>query len=222
MNDRTIQSLRTSFDQLSDEYARQLFNELRNKPLDRQLLDRFAEETTGKGKVCDMGCGPGQIANYLHSVGADVFGLDLSPGMLEQARLLNPGISFQEGNMMALNLKEESLAGIVAFYAIVTLPEESLPLIFREMHRILQPGGHLLLAFHTGDETVQVREMWGQSISLDFFFFRVSAIREHLEAAGLTIEEIIERGPYAPEVERQSHRAYIFARKPVVGVQTYL
>ena len=106
MNDTSIQSVRTSYDELSDEYARQLFNELQNKPLDRRLLDRFAEETMGRGKVCDMGCGPGQVAHHLHKCGADVFGLDLSPRMLEQARLLNPGISFQEGNMMALSLRD--------------------------------------------------------------------------------------------------------------------
>ena len=213
MNDTSIQSVRTSYDELSDEYARQLFNELQNKPLDRRLLDRFAEETMGRGKVCDMGCGPGQVASHLHKCGANGFGLDLSPRMLEQARLLNPGISFQEGNMMALSLRDGSLAGIVAFYAIVNIPEESLPLIFREMDRVLEPGGLLLLAFHTGEETIQVKELWGRPISLDFFFFRVSAIRRYLEAARLTIDEIIERDPYPPEVEHQSHRAYIFARK---------
>jgi hypothetical protein len=36
---------------------------------------------------------------------------------------------------------------------------------------------------------------------------------EHLKAAGFEIEEVIEREPY-PEVEHQSRRAYIFARKP--------
>ena len=219
MNDRTVQSIRTSYDQLSDEYARQLFNELRNKPLDRQLLDRFVEETAGRGKVYDMGCGPGQVACYLRNCGADVFGLDLSPRMVEQAQQLNPDIRFEEGNMMALGLEDGSLAGIAAFYAIVNIPEESLPQIFREIERVLQPGGLLLLAFHTGEEIIQVRELWGRPISLDFFFFNLSAVRQHIQAAGLTIEQIIERGPYAPEVEHQSHRAYVFARKQHFGAE---
>jgi hypothetical protein len=38
-----------------------------------------------------------------------------------------------------------------------------------------------------------------------------------LEAAGFTTEEVVEREPYAPEVEHQSRRAYIFARKPAVS-----
>ena len=77
--------------------------------------------------------------------------------------------------MLALNLEDRTLAGIAAFYAIVNLSEESLPLVFREMQRVLQPGGLLLLAFHTGDEILRVQELWGQPISLDFFFFQPSA-----------------------------------------------
>ncbi len=99
----------------------------------------------------------------------DVFGLDLSPEMLEQARTLNPDIRFREGNMLALELEDQVLAGITAFYAIVNLPEESLPLVFREMRRVLQSGGLLLLAFHTGDEVVLVEEMWKQPVTLQFF-----------------------------------------------------
>jgi hypothetical protein len=82
------------------------------------------------------------------------------------------------------------------------------------MERVLQPGGLLLLAFHIGDETLHEDALWGQPISMEFFLFTTPVIRDHLETAGLAIEEIIERDPYAPEVEYQSRRAYIFARKP--------
>jgi ubiquinone/menaquinone biosynthesis C-methylase UbiE len=214
MNDKLTESIRESYDRLADQYAARLFNELLNKPLDRELLDRFASEVGGRGEVCDMGCGPGHVARYLRDAGASVFGLDLSPRMLEHARKLNRDIHFREGNMLALNLEDRTLAGIAAFYAIVNLPEESLPLVFREMQRVLQPGGLLLLAFHTGDEVVKVQELWDQPISMDFFFFQPCAIRRYIEAAGLGIEQIIERGPYAPEVEHQSQRAYVLARNP--------
>jgi SAM-dependent methyltransferase len=208
-----ILSIRESYDRLADEYARHLFHELQNKPLDRELLNRFAAEVIGRGQVCDMGCGPGHIARYLRDAGAAVFGLDLSMGMLEQARQLSPDISFKQGNMLALELADGTLAGIAAFYSIVNIPQEALPLLFREMERVLQPGGLLLLAFHMGNEVVEVKELWDQPVSLDFFYFEPSVIRHQIEVAGLRIEEVIERGPYAPEVEHQSRRAYVFARK---------
>jgi ubiquinone/menaquinone biosynthesis C-methylase UbiE len=214
MIDHLTVSIRDSYDKLADEYATHIFGELKDKPLDRELLDRFASEVRGRGEVCDMGCGPGQVTRYLHDAGVTAFGLDLSPGMLRQAQKLNPGIRFRTGNMLDLELEEQSLAGITAFYAIVNLPEDSLSLVFREMHRVLQPTGLLLLAFHAGNEVVEVQEMWGQQVSMEFFYFQPSAIRQYLEVAGLEIEQIIERGPYAPDVEHQSQRAYIFARRP--------
>lgn len=51
-------------------------------------------------------------------------------------------------------------------------------------------------------------------MSLNFFFVTASVAKRHLETAGFRIEGVIERGPYPPEVEYQTQRAYIFARKP--------
>jgi hypothetical protein len=36
------EDVRRSYDEVADEYARRIFDELAGKPLDRQLLDRFA------------------------------------------------------------------------------------------------------------------------------------------------------------------------------------
>ena len=213
MTDPITQPVRESYDRLAAEYARRLFNELDGKPLDRELLTRFALQVAGRGPVCDMGCGPGHVARFLHQAGATAFGLDLSPAMIDEARRLNPGIAFDVGNMLALGLPSESLAGIAAFYAIVNIPQSSLPVVFAEMARVLEPGGLLLLAFHMGNEALQVEELWGQPVAMTFYLIEPSGIRRQLEAAGFHIEETIEREPYAPDVEHPTRRAYIFARK---------
>jgi hypothetical protein len=57
-------------------------------------------------------------------------------------------------------------------------------------------------------------DLWGYGISLEFTFFRANTIVGYLRESGFAINEVIEREPYAPEVEYQSRRAYIFARKP--------
>lgn len=212
--DERTNSIRQSYDRIADEYARRIYNELEGKPFDRELLSRFAKAVGGVGEICDMGCGPGHVARYIHSLGVPVFGLDISPAMVEQARRLNPGIRFQVGDMLALALPDGILAGLVAFYAIVNISKESLLAIFREMFRVLQAGGLLLLAFHIGDEASHYDELWGRPISMDFFYFQPTEIRRDLEAAGFTIDEVIEREPHTPEVEHQSRRAYIWARKP--------
>jgi len=104
------------------------------------------------------------------------------------------------------------LAGIAAFYAIVHAAPTSLPQVFAELHRVLRPDGLLLLAFHIGHGTVHRDELWGVRLSLDFIFFPVEDVTQALRAADFDIEEVNEREPY-PDVEYQSQRASVFARR---------
>ncbi len=156
MDDHQILKLQASYDTVATEYVARIFDELKDKPLDRQLLDRFAARTRDTGPVCDLGCGPGHVARYLHERGVDVFGVDLSAGMVERARELNPGIDFRQGNMLSLDAVDESWGAIVAFYSIIHVPRSDVPQALREMRRVLRPGGLLFLAFHVGDHIVHL------------------------------------------------------------------
>jgi SAM-dependent methyltransferase len=208
-------ALSSSYDRLADEYARRIFGELAHKPLDRALLDRFAGAVRGRGMVCDLGCGPGQVARYLRECGlVDVCGVDLSPGMIAEARRLTPGIDFRTGDLRALEVPDGAWAGIAAFYSILHVPRgPQLIAALREWRRVLQPDGRVLLSFHIGDEVHHVDELWGRPVSLDFVFFQSDEVRGYLEAAGLAVDEIVERDPY-PDVEVATRRAYVFARRP--------
>jgi SAM-dependent methyltransferase len=210
--DSYIDTTRAGYDLVAADYAARFVSELGYKPFDRHLLNLFVELTKGIGKVCDIGCGPGQIARYLYDQGAQAMGIDLSPQMVEQARQLHPAILFQPGDMRALPLEDGALAGISAFYSIIHIPREDVVTVLGEMRRVLQSDGWLLLAFHIGDEVVHVEEFFGKSVSLDFAFFPFNEMRGHLEAAGFAIKIITERAPY--EQEHPHQRGYILAQKP--------
>jgi SAM-dependent methyltransferase len=214
MDPRKLSDYQSSYDRIAEEYTARIAGELDHKPLDRMLLDQFAARVNGMGRVCDLGCGPGHVARYLHDRGVDILGIDLSPGMLEQARKLNPGIEFQQGNMLVLDAEDGAWAAIVAFYSIVHLPKADVPQAFREMRRVLKPGGLLFLAFHLGDEVLHEENCWGHQVSLDLVLFGRKEVERYLTDTGFAIEDSLERDPYAPEVEYQSRRAYILARKP--------
>jgi SAM-dependent methyltransferase len=211
--DQMQRAVRDTYDQIAEAYADYYFHEFDHKPLDRELLDRFAAQVRGRGLVCDLGCGPGEVAHYLRSRSVEMVGVDLSPRMVAVARRLNPGIEFTEGNMLALDVPTGAWAGIAAFYCIIHIPREKVGLALQEMKRVLMPGGRLLLAFHVGQETLHLDEWWGQPVSADFIFFEKDEMEGYLRAAGFEIEETVERPPYL-NVERQSQRAYISARKP--------
>lgn len=217
MDEQQLLDTQTSYNRVAAEYARRLYGELAGKPLDREVLDRFAGRLAGRGTVCDMGCGPGQIARYLADRGLPVVGIDLSPGMVAQAAALNPDLSFRTGDMRALDEPDGAWVGIAAFYSIIHIPRAEVVEALREMRRVLRPGGLLLLAFHTSDATgrraLHETAMWGEPIALDFWFFDAAEMVGYLESAGYVVEEVIEREPYAPEVEYQSRRAYILGKR---------
>jgi SAM-dependent methyltransferase len=203
-------SIRRSYDAAAEAYASHLAAELEQKPLDRHLLNRFAEATRGRGLVADLGCGPGHVAGYLRDQGVSMVGVDLSAAMVTVARSLNPGIEFRVGDMTALDFEDASLAGIVAFYSIVHFEPAELAGVFEQMRRVLLPDGLVLVSFHVGDQVVHSDELFGVPVSLDFRFHLPEQVRRALREAGFRILEEVEREPYAG-AEFPSRRCYLLA-----------
>jgi SAM-dependent methyltransferase len=217
---KKILNTQTSYDAVAAEYAAKFQDEMDQKPFDRACLDRLAREVGTLGPICDLGCGPGQIARYLHRQGANVLGVDLSPQMIAEASRLNPGIPFHQGNMLSLPDDDESWGGIAAFYCIIHIPREKVVDALREMKRVLRspepgtgrPGGVLLVTFHVGEEVIHLDEWWEKTVDLDFAYYQPEEMEGWLKEAGFELEETLVREPN-PEVEYASRRAYVFARR---------
>ncbi|MHC5747035.1 MAG: class I SAM-dependent methyltransferase [Nostoc sp.] len=206
--------LQNSYDRVAQEYAKQFYDELDRKPFDRKMLDWFIEKVDGLGTICDLGCGCGHIANYLHNRSLEVCGIDLSSGMLKQAQQLNPNITFQQGDMLSLNdVADNVFGGIAAFYSIIHVSRLLVVDALLSMKRVLRSGGVLLLTFHIGQQTNHLEKWFDKRVCLDFHFFETAEMKDYLQTAGFELEEAIERDPY-PDGEVQTRRAYIFARKP--------
>ncbi len=204
-------NIRESYDSAAEAYAERLSDELAHKPLDRHLLNRFAEATAGLGPVADLGCGPGHVARYLVGQGVPVFGVDLSAKMVAVAQDRNPGIEFRAEDMMCLSARDSSLAGVVMFYSIVHFDLPELKLVFREARRVLIEGGLALVAFHAGTYVVHRDELFGASVSLDFRAHAPETVAEALRSARFEVIEEIHREPYK-DAEYPSRRCYLVAR----------
>ncbi|HOO56182.1 MAG TPA: methyltransferase domain-containing protein [bacterium] len=202
-----------TYDALAKEYAEAFSGEHEKKPKDREMLQRFSREIGDGRPVWELGCGPGHTAEYLRNLGVESSGLDISEKILEQARAVHPGICFRKGNLLGLEFENDSIAGVVAFYAIVHFTEDQTETALREVFRVLQPGGIFLFTYHVGDEILHLDEFLQKEIDIDFMFFSSEFILNSLKEIGFEKIEIIEREPY-PGVEYASRRAYVFATKP--------
>jgi SAM-dependent methyltransferase len=205
-----------TYDRVAAAYAGAFLHELDHKPFDREMLDRFAvvvrSPSSRPGPVCDLGCGPGQVGAFLAARDVPTVGLDLSAGMMEQARRHYPALTFTQGDMTSLPLLDETLTGIVCFYALIHIPRLQVPHVLREMRRVLGPGGALLLAVHGGLGTLHADEMLGQPADLDATLFSLPELTDLARHAGLDVVETHERAPY--QVEHPTPRLYVWARRP--------
>jgi ubiquinone/menaquinone biosynthesis C-methylase UbiE len=200
-----------AYNRAAGKYAEQYYNELDYKPLDRQLLDRFCSLTGEKGTVCDMGCGPGEVADYLHKKGLKVEGIDISEEMINEAGKLNKKIDFKVDNMLCLNINDNYYTGICSFYAIVNFRYNDIKNIINEYYRVLKDKGILLLAFHSGRGELLAEDFFETGKPLLFYFLNEDKIINILKDTGFNITDALVRYPYKEEYP--SKRTYIFAEK---------
>jgi SAM-dependent methyltransferase len=201
--------LADSYDRLAGEYVTRRFNELDDKPFDRDLLDRLARRVRLTGPVLDLGCGPGHVTRYLHDGGVEIAGVDVSAGMIRKARQLNPEIPFIHGDMRGLQVPEHSLVGLLSLHAIAHVPAAELAALFTGWRRLLQPGAPLLLAFAVGSGTEHRDAWWGQPVKLDFHLFTTEQVKQALGEAGFQVTAAAQREPYPDE--EPGARGYVLA-----------
>ena len=202
--------IRHTYDVVAEDYADRFADELAGKPMDRKLLDTFAEEVAGP--ILDVGCGPaGHVARYLADRGADVAGVDLSPISVEAARTRNPDLRFDTADMRALPHADASFAGIIAFYSVVHLRRPDIPAALAEFHRVLRPGGRLLMSMHGGQDEIGADDWFDRGVSVRVTLVTLPELASLLEAAGFTITAQHERHP--EPTEHPTPRLYVLARR---------
>lgn len=98
-------------------------------------------------KVLDIGCGRGRVANHMAACsGAHVTGINIDPGQLESAKRFAEGtgmtdqLQFMMGDLNdPLPFPDQSLDAV--YHIQVFSLSKNLPKLFKEIHRVLKPGG---------------------------------------------------------------------------------
>jgi SAM-dependent methyltransferase len=210
-----LAAVRQSYDTVAADYVTRVKTPAELDPLSRAMLAAFAElvQAAGRGPVADLGCGPGQVTAYLAALGLPAFGIDLSPKMIELARQAYPDLRFAVGSMTALDLRDDELGGILAYFSTYHTPPQWLPVVFAEFHRTLAPGGYLMLGGWVGDDEHlhPTRAYGGHPVSYESYLLPADRIAELLSQAGLAVTARLVAEP--GEGVKRPHASFL-ARKP--------
>jgi SAM-dependent methyltransferase len=210
-----LSATRVAYDAAAPAYAELFRDTLRDRPLDRAILGAFAEVVSagGNGQVADLGCGPGHITAYLDGLGLGLaaFGVDASPAMIRLARQAYPSLRFDVGSMAALDIADGALGGVLSRWSVIHTPPPELPVILAEFHRVLAPGGHLLIAFSASDDPAQPAQVFDHTVAPAYRWWP-----DHLAAllreSGLAEAARMVREPQ-PTDRRQFQEIQLLARK---------
>jgi ubiquinone/menaquinone biosynthesis C-methylase UbiE len=212
-----LTATRAGYDAIAERYAEEFRAALDEAPLDRALLSGFAEMVRRDHpdpQLLEVGSGPGTVTAHLRGLGMPVRGIDLSPAMVDLARRTHPEISFEVGEMGALDAADASVAGVIAWYSVIHVPASRRPAVISEFHRVLRSGGYALLAFQVGDDTLHFDEAFDHEVSLDFHRLEPDAVVALLEDAGFSLIARLVRAPGSTSVAAKIPQGFLIARKP--------
>ncbi|KZX22563.1 methyltransferase family protein [Rathayibacter tanaceti] len=136
------------------------------------------------GPLLDAGSGPGHWTDLLRHRGSDVTGIELVPEFVDSARRRFPLADYDVGDLRSLPYEDARFAGVLAWYSVIHTPPEQCPPLFRELARVLRPGGSLLIGAFLGPSG----EPFKHAIT-GAFFWSERGLSDALAAAGLEVTE---------------------------------
>jgi SAM-dependent methyltransferase len=209
-----LAAVRDGYDAVAADYARLVVGVDAEEGPERAVLDLFVDLLRADGTpgpVVDVGCGTGRLTAYLHDRGLDASGVDLSPGMLREARAAHPHLRFSEGDVLALDLPDASCAGAASWYSLLHLPPDHLPRAVGELGRVLRPGGLLLLGFHVGRGHRVISGAYGPPVDIEAWDMTLEDAVDLAVGAGLEVHTRLQRRPLGRERRDQ---AALLCRRP--------
>lgn len=185
--------MRDAYSSISERYIDLIAGEWQDAE-DMALVRRHL--TGLPGPVLDLGCGPGHWTGYLHSLGADVTGVDLVPEFIAHARATHPGPEFRLASMTELDAREHSVSGILAWYSTIHLPPSELDPVLAELRRLLGFSGMLVIGFFDSDDDVAA---FDHKVATAYRW-PVDVFAEHLVKAGFAeVQRLQQQFPERPD-----------------------
>lgn len=192
MKPSTPDEVRRMYDDSAESYAEIMDREI-TLPIYANVLKRLSDGIADlNGPLIDTSCGSGhmlEMFNQQYDNRRELIGIDLSPQMVGIARKkLGNKAHVLDGDMCELTgVDSDSAAGVISFFAIHHLDQTGVSKALRDWHRVLQPGGRLLIAAWEGAGRID----YGDFSDVVAFRYESDELVLWIESVGFTIDRCV-------------------------------
>lgn len=176
MDQKTIQT----YNQMAKEYDDETVDFWERFP--RTFFDKFAELV--KGKILDVGSGPGRDGLLLKEKGLEVICLDASEEMVKLCK--EKGLESVVGDFIFMPFEDHSFDGAWAYTSLLHISKQDASNAFDEVRRVLKPDGILSLGLIEG-EVEEYRESSGVNMPRWFSFYTKEEVEKMLGDHGFKV-----------------------------------
>lgn len=140
-----------------------------------------------KGKVLDLGCGPGRDTDYLKDEGLEVTGIDFSSEMISLAKEYVDKKLFKEADFDDELFEEGEFDGIWANASLIHVPKSSMLDTIKHISSWLKKGGvmYLNVIEGLGEKEIRIKNFYEEELLVSFY--SVDEIIQIVEEAGLSV-----------------------------------
>jgi SAM-dependent methyltransferase len=166
----------------------------------KAFIDGLKGRVSASIRVLDVGCGIGRMTAPIADHFDSVVGVDVSEEMIEQAKRLHgdqPNLNFAVNNGTDLSEFPDEHFGLALSYSVLPhLPPEVVESYFREINRVLIPGGWFRYQFWVGPE-----RMMADNDTLNIRVYAPEVFNKLNQASGFKVHEIDEIDYFDPVLE---------------------
>lgn len=183
-----------TYDRVAAEFARRNFSHIH-----ADHLERFARAIDGSApaerfRILDAGCGPGRDSKWFREHGFQVIGVDLSAGMLAEARRRVPDVEFRQADLRSLDFPDGHFDGIWCCASLLHLPRHDVPVVLASFRRLLDHG-FLYVAVKAGQGEEVEERGYGAGNPRSFTYFTRHELELYVERAGFEVRQVWESDP---------------------------